>query len=191
MRNSRKRALPERSPLLRLSPSTTTAIALHAGDQSWILFVQCRAPGASPIKIEGVRAREFIPRTRALNEDNAFETYLIGLLPTTQPGPDQAAIYQQFADDHLREGWFQPSALLIEYIEQTATPTLAGMLRLVHPAAVGDDEGTVSIEEIAELLGVSVPTIRRMVKADQIPYLRWARTLRFVPSDVVASLQAR
>jgi excisionase family DNA binding protein len=177
--------------MFRLSPSTTTAIALHATEQSWIVFVQCRPPaGLAPIKIEGIRARDFIPRTRALNLDSPFETHLIGLLPTDAPQELELALHGRFAEEHLRDGWFTPSGHLANFIDESATDTLRGLLALVHPAAV-EDGGAVSIEEMAELLGVAVVTVRRMVKAEQIPHLRWGRTLRFIPSDVFASLQAR
>lgn len=176
--------------MLRLSTATTTAIALHATDQSWVLFVQCNAPGASiaPIKIEGVKPKDFILRTRALATENPFDTFLIGLLPTNTPHEHAHAIASQFEDQHIRDGWYAPSAELLEFIEQTASPTLNGMLSLVHPVAV---DGVVTIEEIATMLNVSVPTVRRMVKAGEIPHLRFNRALRFVPADVIASLRGQ
>jgi excisionase family DNA binding protein len=40
-------------------------------------------------------------------------------------------------------------------------------------------------------LGVSVPTVRRLVKAGEIPFLRLGKALRFVAADVLASLDRR
>jgi excisionase family DNA binding protein len=38
---------------------------------------------------------------------------------------------------------------------------------------------------------VSVPTVRRMIKQEVIPYLKFGRIYRFVPADVIASLARR
>jgi excisionase family DNA binding protein len=36
-----------------------------------------------------------------------------------------------------------------------------------------------------------VPTVRRLVKNGEIPHLRMGKALRFVPADVIASLERR
>jgi excisionase family DNA binding protein len=74
----------------------------------------------------------------------------------------------------------------LTFIDESATSALTGLLAQTHPG--GLDDGAVDIETMAELLSVSAPTVRRMTKANQIPYLRFGRVLRFVPNDVFASL---
>ena len=176
--------------MLRLSPSTALAISLHAADQSWVMFAQVRPPvGDGPVRVEGLKAQQLVPRMRALAAYNAYDVFLIGLLPTPAPVDVSAAIYQQFTDDHLHDGWFTPSAELGAFIDQHATETLNELLAQTHPA--GLDDGAVDIDEMAALLGVAPVTVRRMIKANEIPYLRAGRALRFVPSDVFATLRQR
>ncbi len=177
--------------MIRLSPSTATALALHAIDQAWVCFAQTTPPngGAGPIKIEGLKSAQLVPRLRAIAADNAFDMFLIGLLPTDQPLEAVGALYEQFAADHLHDLWFQPAPPILAFIEENATAALTQLLAQTHPG--GLSEQAVSIEVMAQMLDVSVVTVRRMIKAEQIPYLRWGKTLRFVPRDVFASLQSQ
>lgn len=55
---------------------------------------------------------------------------------------------------------------------RTREPAVAGMPRLL------------SIEEVAEVLGVSVRHVRRLVFEHRIPYVKWGHLLRFDPSDL-------
>jgi excisionase family DNA binding protein len=48
-----------------------------------------------------------------------------------------------------------------------------------------------SIEEIAEHLGVSTRHIRRLVSERRIPYIKWGHLLRFDPDEVSAWLDER
>lgn len=51
----------------------------------------------------------------------------------------------------------------------------------------------VDVKELADLLGVSVQTIRNWVRSELIPpssYIKVERTYRFVVDDVVAALRA-
>ncbi len=178
--------------MLRLSTSTVAAIALHAADQAWVIFAQLHPPnGPGPVKIESIRGPQLMPRMRTLVADNPYELYLIGMIAT--PGPMDAAALafaQEYPSAHLHDGWFEPSTELMSYIEQNASASIQDLLAVTHPAGVEGTEA-VSIDEIAAMLGVSVPTVRRMVKANEIPFLRWGgKTLRFVPADVFASLRA-
>lgn len=173
--------------MIRISPGTAAAIALHAATSSWVVFVQVRPPaGECPIKIEAVAGTQLLPRMRSLESDNPFNVFLIGLIPTPMPNEIVAELAQLHAGQALHDGWYQPSADLLAFIEEGATPALALLLGQTHPA--GLEDAAVNIETMAQLLDVSVPTIRRMIKAEQIPYLRFGRIYRFVPDDVFASL---
>lgn len=41
-----------------------------------------------------------------------------------------------------------------------------------------------SIEDVAELLGVGVRHVRRLVAQQRIPYLKWGHLLRFDPLEI-------
>lgn len=175
--------------MLRLSSATVASIALHAADQTWVVFAQLNTPsGPGPVKAETIKGTQLAPRMRTLVADNPYETYLIGMIPTTIPFDAGMAFANEYPSAHLHDGWFEPSVELMSYIETNGTEALQQLLELTHPAGL---EGTnaVSIDQIAEMLDVSVPTVRRMVARDQIPYLRWGKVLRFVPDDVMASLR--
>lgn len=43
-----------------------------------------------------------------------------------------------------------------------------------------------SIEEVAERLGVSVRHVRRLVHERRIPFIKWGHLLRFDPTDIDA-----
>ena len=177
--------------MLIVSPSTATAITPHASDHSWVMFVQVTSPyGPGPIKIEGVEGDKIASRLRALAVDNAYEAMLIGLITTTTPAEHARALAEQFASTHLHDGWFNPSPGLLAFIQHSGQAAIVELLGRTHPGAL-DEHSSVDIDEIARMVGVSVKTIRRMVQADEIPYLRWGRVLRFVPADVIGSLQRR
>lgn len=175
--------------MLRLSPQTVASIALHAADQTWCVFVQLNTPsGPGPVKAETIKGTQLGPRIRTLVADNPYDAFLIGMIPTTVPFDAGMAFANDYPTAHIRDGWFEPSPEIMAYIETNGTEAIQQLLELTHPAGL---EGTdaVSIDVIAEMLDVSVPTVRRMVQRDQIPYLRWGKTLRFVPNDVIASLR--
>jgi len=178
-------------PMIVLSPHTASALAPHTVDQSWVMFVQVNAPmsGLGPIKIEGVKGTQIASRLRALAAENAFEPYLIGLTPTATPNELAKMIQEQHTATRLHHDWFQPTSNLLAFIQRTAAGALQELLAQTRPGNIPD--GAVDIDEIARLLGVSVPTVRRLVKDEKIPYLRVSKGLRFVPGDVVASLERR
>lgn len=176
--------------MIALTPNTAAAVALHAAEGSWVIFVQV-IPGAGsqgPIKIEGLRGVQLAPRLMSLVRDCPYEVQLIGLMPSTVPIEHAQAVGNEHHEIH--DGWFQPTSELIGFIEHAAQEPLRGLLAETHPGGL-DGGDIVDIDGIAEILGVSVPTIRRLIKAETIPYLRFGRTYRFVPSDVIASLQQR
>lgn len=40
------------------------------------------------------------------------------------------------------------------------------------------------VKEVAEILGVNVRHVRRLVFESRIPYLKWGRLVRFDPRDI-------
>lgn len=174
--------------MLIVSPSTANALAPHASERSYVMFVQVNPPGGTgPILIEGVKGAALGRRLGQLAQDNAFEARLIGLYETPQPEQLAHQIRAQHDDDRLHDDWFESTNALIVFVQQHAQQPLLDLLAATHPGAM--DTAPVDIDTIASLLGVSVKTIRRMVDKNQIPYLRAGRVLRFVPVDVVASLR--
>lgn len=172
--------------MLVLGPQTSQSLRTLTQDAPCVLFVQCHSSsGTGPIKIEGTK--DPATRLRAIDNDNAFETYLVGLIFTPSPKQLESALHEQYRAAHLRKDWFAPTVEVIGYITHVAQPPLRELLAQLRPHS--QPEGTTSIEEIAKYLGVSVPTVRRMVQRGQIPVMRVGRTLRFLPADVVASLR--
>ena len=70
-----------------------------------------------------------------------------------------------------------------------ALPALQELLEQFQPTS--DDGSMLTVEELAEQLGISVPTVRRMVKSNQLPHVRIGRQIRFVPEDILASLRLK
>ncbi len=52
-----------------------------------------------------------------------------------------------------------------------------------HPAKL------MTIEEVAERLGVSVRHVRRLVHERRIPFIKWGHLLRFDPDDIDAWIE--
>jgi excisionase family DNA binding protein len=153
------------------------------------MFVQVVVPSLpyGPIKIEGVVGQQLAPRLTKLTEENAFELLLIGLIPSDDTENDLNMLTEMFANSRMHHSWFEPDPELISLIANRAQDAITALLAQTHPGAMVD--APVDIDEISEILGVSTKTVRRMVKAEQIPYLRWGRTLRFIPADVLATLR--
>jgi len=177
--------------MIRISTVTAAAIALHATEQDWVIFLQCQPPtGVWPIKIEAVAGKKLVSRLNTVAVDNPFDILLVGMLTTFQAKDVEHALHQEFADDQIHDGWFNPSMQLFTFIENSAQEALKMLMEQTKPGALSDE--IVDIEEIARILGISVPTVRRMVGSKEIPFFRVGkRTLRFVPSDVMASLVKR
>lgn len=173
--------------MLIVSPSTANALSPHAGARAYVMFVQCNR---GPILIEAIKGSELGRRLGELASDNAYDTMLIGLLETSTPDVHAKQIHEQCEDAHLHHSWFQPTGDLLAFVQGSGQRALQELLAVTHPAAISDR--IVDVKEMADMLGVSIPTVRRMVKANQIPVIRAPdRVLRFNPTDVFASLQRR
>jgi len=155
------------------------------------MFVQVNPPtgGQGPIKIEAVRGNQIATRLATLARENAFDPMLIGLIESATPQQHAQAIAEQYGGGNLHHDWYAPSADLIAFIQHVAQGPIQALLTAAHPGGLSNAH--VDIEQIADILDVSVPTVRRMVKNGDIPYLRAGRIYRFVPADVLASLAQR
>jgi excisionase family DNA binding protein len=177
--------------MLIVSPSTAHALAPHAAEHSWVMFVQVNTPDGAlgPILIEGVRGSKIAERLNQLARDNAFDAMLIGLMETTTPDEHAAQIAAQCEAAHLHDHWYAPTTELLAFVQHVGQRAMVELLELAHPGALGT--APVDIDEMARILGVSVVTVRRMIKANEIPFLKAGRIYRFIPADVIASIQRR
>lgn len=177
--------------MLIATPSNTSALAPHAANRSWVVFLQVNPPsgGLGPVKIEGMRGNVIGQRLAQLSRDSAYELLIIGLIESPTPDEHADAIATQYDAWRIHDDWFQPTTELLAFINHNASLPLQELVGQLHPGVVG--EGIVDVKQMAEILGVSVPTVRRMVTANIIPFMRWGRggSLRFNPADVIASLQ--
>lgn len=174
--------------MIALTSQTAAAIALRAAEGSWVMFTQAMPPGvAGPVMINGVSGRALAQRLQTIQRYSPYDTQLIGLMPSEVPDEDAAEIANEFGAYQIHDWWFDPRHELLSYVAENAQDALVLLLAETHPGGLSD--APVDIERIAEILDVSVPTVRRMVKAKQIPFLRWGRLYRFVPNDVLASLR--
>lgn len=158
------------------------------------MFMQASSPcsGAGPILIEAIKGSSLQARLNALSIDNAFEVMLIGLVETAEPELHAEEIVKAYADgSHLHDDWYKATPGLLAFIQHVGQEPLRVLLAETHPG--GLSETPVDVNTMAKILGVSVPTVRRMEKAGEIPCMRWGpgRILRFVPRDVLASLARR
>lgn len=174
--------------MLIVGPHTSQALAPHAAERSWVMFVQISPPNsAGPIKIEGVRGARIGERLNAISVENPFPAYLIGLIESASPHEHAHAIAAQFAQHHLHDGWFEATSPLLQLVQQHAQAALSTLLSATRPGAV--DSQIVDTAGIAQILGVSISTVRRLVDGDAIPHLRVGKQLRFVVADVLAAMQ--
>jgi hypothetical protein len=174
--------------MIILSPNTTTTLSPLTANQSWVMFVQSTPScGIGLIKIEGVRGESIGQRLATIAAENAYETFVIGLLPVEDFAASQNALHQQFAASHKHDDWFDPVPELIAFIQSTSQQALHDLIAQTRPGGVPDD--TVDIEMIAQTIGVSVKTVRRLCKAEQIPYFKEGGRYRFVVADVIESLR--
>ncbi len=173
--------------MLFLGAHTTGSLAAHVKGHTCILFVQERCSAA--IKIEGTRKPS--ERLLAIDENNSADTFLFGLvrLPDgDDPKLAEAELHARFAASRIRGRWFRATGDLTAYVQQHGQAAIRELLGALRPHS--QPTGIVTIDEIAAHLGVSVKTVRRMVKAGKIPVMRAGAKLRFLPEDVVASIQS-
>lgn len=176
--------------MIILSPNTATTLAPLASHQAWVMLIQVSPPvGAGPVKIEAVDGTQIVGRLKTISSENAYETFVIGLVPTDDAAALEGALHAQFTAAHLHHDWFLPIPELLAYAQSDGQEALEELLAQTKPGGLPDH--AVDVTTMAGLLGVSVPTVRRLVKAGEIPHLRMGKALRFIPADVIASLEQR
>lgn len=171
--------------------SIATAITPHAADRSWVVFLQTALPAGvpSPIKIAAMAGAEIGGVLRQISTANAYEVQIIGLIPSTNPDQHAKAIADQYAGDHLHDGWYLPRADLVAFIQHHAKAAIQELLSQVHPAAI--PEHIVDLKAMARILNCHEITVRRMVRATppEIPFMRAGEKYLFHPAEVLAALQ--
>jgi excisionase family DNA binding protein len=176
--------------MLIVSPSTATALAPHAASKSWVMFVQSSPPSGCSVQglilIEGARGADLASRIKQVATINAYEVTLIGLIESVKPAEHARSIVEQYTS-HVHNNWCLPTPSLLTFIAHVAQAPLSALLIQTHPGALS--EAPVDIDEIARMLAVSVPTVRRLIAENAIPYHKIGRVYRFVPRDVIASLR--
>lgn len=177
--------------MIFLSPHTASTLAPNTTEQSWVMFVQVNPPvgGIGPIKIQGARGSQVSSKLREIVMNCPYEAFIVGLVPTDAPDELEATIQTQFDSTRIHHDWFAPTVELLTLIEQIGQQALQELLDQARPG--GLPENAIDIEAMAAILGVSTKTVRRLVKAGEIPYLRLGKALRFVAADVIASLERR
>jgi len=160
-----------------------TTIAPTLGGRAWVLFSRVQAPTGMLIKIEATRA--LAARVRDLDEDSPFEVGVIGLMETRDPLEAARAIQREHQSVRVKGAWFQPSTPLLVFIEKAAQADLRALVEHMGPTP----PGTITVEELAQHLRCSVPTIYRHVQNGQLPHFRVGRQIRFVLSEVVPYIQ--
>lgn len=154
------------------------------------MFVQIKPPsGQGPIKIEGIRGAKIGERLVAISVENPYPAYLIGLIEAASPHEMAHNIAAQFAEHHMHDGWFEPTAPLVQLVQQHGQHALGELLAVTRPGGV--DDQLVDVDQIATILGVSTRTIYRLVEADGIPHMRVGKQLRFSVNDVLAAMNLR
>jgi excisionase family DNA binding protein len=172
--------------LLVLTPQTTQSLGPLTRKLACVIFVQAKMPvGESPILIEGTR--DPAARLREIDRDSPVETYWIGMIPSESPFEHATALGEQFATARTRHDWFAPTVEVLLFVQHVAQRPLLELLAQLRPHS--QPEGAITVDELAEYLGISVPTVRRLVKDGKIPVMRAGNQLRFFVADVVASLQ--
>lgn len=176
--------------MLALSIETAAIVALRAAERSWVVFLQTELPGgvgSGRIKIEGLQGRQLAKCLTTIVRECPYTIHLVGMIPTDiSPVDHVLAIADSHA--HIHDGWFEPTPDLIAFIAATAQDAIRELLGDTQAGAADD---LIDIEELAGKLNCSVPTIRRMIERDAIPFFRLGRAYRFNLSDVLASLQQR
>lgn len=177
--------------MIALTSETAAVVALRAAEGSWLMFLQAEYPGAGagPIMIQGLQGKQLAPRLQMIAKLSPCDVQLVGLVTSQLPDEDAHALANEFSAYQLHDWWFEPCPELVQLITTTAQETLRILLAQTQPGGLSD--APVDAERMAAILDISVPTLRRMVTANEIPYLRVGRFHRFVPRDVIASLKQR
>lgn len=162
-----------------------SAIASLLNGRSWVLFSRIQPPTGTLIKIDATRS--LATRVKDLDDDSPYEIGVIGVVETVEPHEAAKAIQREHQAARVKGNWFQPTAKLLTFIETIAQRDLRILVENMGPAPAG----TITVEELARHLRVSVPTIYRYVQAGKLPHFRVAggRQIRFVLAEVLPFVQ--
>lgn len=163
-----------------LTFQTTRTIDHAPAGVGVVYFVQCRPTDETigPIRIGATRNLQ--AHLQQLVDLNPFPLYFMGSMMSAEPEKAKQMIQEQFATARTRGDWFRPTDELITFIRTKSQRPLT------PPTPQVPTDRLLSVEDVARILGVSVPTIRRFVAAGQIPCVRIGRQLRFAPGDITA-----
>jgi excisionase family DNA binding protein len=157
--------------MLSLSPTMILKLEKQLEGRSWLVFLRLQHPTGMAIKIE----------SSYLDNDTPFEISVVGLVETKNPLEAAQALQNEHRASRIRGTWFQPSMPLINFIEQAAQRDLRALIE-----SMGEPPpGTITVQELADQLGVSVPTIYRWVESGKLPHFRVRRQIRFLPGEVL------
>lgn len=171
--------------MLVLSPQTASSLGTTARSRGAVIFVQALTLGGALIRIDATH--DPASTLNEIDRLSPIEISLVGWIPHDNPRVLANAIMEQHKDARARGDWFTATIDLSRYILHVAQPPLAELL--ANLPAHSHPDGTVSIEEMAQIAGVSVSTLRRQIEKGQIPVLRFGRRMRFLPADVIASVR--
>ena len=146
---------------------------------------------------------DFAARFSSLCSDNACALKILGVMPradATAARAAEAELHERFAAYQHHSEWFYPREPLLRYITENVVTveqyndTLAAKTR-TDEATLDEwfmtqaaPQALLTLDEVAELLGVQPITVRRQVEKRLLPCIRvGAKLLRFDRRDVLQS----
>jgi excisionase family DNA binding protein len=129
-------------------------------------------------------SRHFEHRISALRAANAYPLRVLGVVETPRHALFAMFLHFEFAQHRVHDDWFVPVPAILDYIAQRA--------QLFDPVVDPLDEGElITTAQLAHVLSLSVPTVRRWIRSASIPFYVVGRRKRFRISEVRAALDAR
>lgn len=155
-----------------------------------VYFIESRITNDLPGYIRIATAKNFAWYTSQLTEYNPHLVILLGYVETPDPDKLEKELRLRFAGSHHRGAWYRPTLDLYKYIRETAkqpSPTAGTVASSPAPAP----QELLSVEELAQYLNVSVPSVRRWIQNGKIPVIRQGRLLRFYLPDVLTAIRSQ
>jgi excisionase family DNA binding protein len=169
----------------------------HLDSIPLVYFVQ--VANAGPIQIGA--SHNTAKRIASLQRAAPYDLVLLGVIPCDSPRTLARRLQRKFRTLKLRNNWFVPDDVLVQYIEESAKdpeeirrpepdeddvdPRLAKFFRLPE---YREPRPLLTLEELARDLRVSKATLSRYVHAGVLPCLRIGRQIRFHPQALYAHL---
>jgi excisionase family DNA binding protein len=108
----------------------------------------------------------------------------LGVIETPRNALLAMFLHYDFYLHRVHDEWFSPAVAILAYVAERAQP-YDPVVRTV------DEEELVTTAQLAGVLSISVPTVRRWVRSAVIPFYLIGRRKRFRISEVRAALDAR